>query len=302
MSLWAVETFAYKQAQETVQVLLQRLRPSVALLGSLGHPTGSAALIDSQQGLFLAHADSVKGDTVQARLGDGYLVLSVLSRDARSSLVLLRPKAIDGPITAPALALVETNPTESSRVLVLLSNAAVLGSFIGGDKFSVGDRRPAIPVTELRFEAPSQAVSGALVFTLDGKLIGAIGSTVVSPATATFAAPLARLGMGAPSDRRLQARDGRSGPGNLTVAYSPSLGMMRRVVEGFRSEDHRVSYSVLGIQVADAADGGARVTKVFEDTPAGRAGVKEGDVLVSMGDFPVGGRNDFLRAILRVNP
>ena len=86
MSLWAVESLGPAQAV-AVQSLLDRLRPSLAILGDPRRPTGAATLLDAEQGLFVAHRDAVQGDTVDARLSDGRLRLKVLSRDARTGLV-----------------------------------------------------------------------------------------------------------------------------------------------------------------------------------------------------------------------
>lgn len=304
MSLWVVDDYTVRQAQEAVQTLLTRLRPSIAVLGNLRHPSGAAALIDAGQGLFLAHADSVQGDTIQARVGDGAIVLRVLTRDSRTNLVLLGPKAMNGPLAGPSISLVEADPAPGTKVIVLLADDAVAGSYVGGERFSiVGANKQVIPVTELRFETPPRFVSGALVFTYDGKLLGSVGATVARPGrTSDSLREAVGLSKSFPSPMIGLAPKSLAGPADLTVAYSPSLVLMRRVVEGFVSSDHRAEYSVLGIQVADAPDGGAKVTRVFSDTPAGKAGVREGDVLLAIGDYPIARRVDFVRTLLELRP
>ncbi|MBI4577618.1 MAG: trypsin-like peptidase domain-containing protein [Planctomycetes bacterium] len=57
----------------------------------------------------------------------------------------------------------------------------------------------------------------------------------------------------------------------------------------------------LGLETAQAVEGGARVESVAKDSPAAEAGVKAGEVVTSVDGRPVGGPFDLQRAILRAS-
>lgn len=308
MSLWAAENYALQQAM-AVQSLLERLRPSLAVLGDPRRPTGMAALVDAEQGLFLAHRDAVQGDTIQARIGEDLFRLRVLSRDTRTDLVLLG----QGSRTArygTALTLADNEPSPGTRVVVLLTEGSLVGSFIGGQKLTlVGERKQAVPGSEIRFETPLQLVSGALLLSTEGKLVGTMGATIAQPG---FAAKIRLRTLDEIKRAVASSQNSKANgayplsqnilPGGLTVAFTPNLAMMRRTVSGFLSEGHRAEYAALGIQVADYAAGGAVVMRVIPETPAGKAGVRVGDILLAIGSQPVNKQFDFIQALLAFRP
>ncbi|RYG25034.1 hypothetical protein EON82_08655, partial [bacterium] len=159
--------------------LLQRLRPSLAVLGDPRQPLGAAALVDAQQGLFVAHRDAVRGSTVQAKIGDGTVRLKVINLDTRTDLVLLAYQSPDGFAGLSQMQVADVEPVAGAKVMVLLANGGLLGSYVGGSKFAVvGPNRQAIPVSEIRFETPPQLVGGALLVSADGKLLGTMGATL----------------------------------------------------------------------------------------------------------------------------
>jgi S1-C subfamily serine protease len=311
MFLWAAETLAFSRAQNVaVENLYQRLRPSLAILGDPRQPTGTAALVDSAQGLFLAHNDAVRGDTVQARLGDGSVRLRVVARDPRTNLVLLSYKTAGGLPGMTPLIVADSEPALGSRVMVLLAQGGLMGSFVGGQKFSlVGERKQVVPVSELRFESPPQLVGGALLVSFDGKILGTMAATLVRPGnsadvslkTLTEVQKAVQVEQ-TPSFGAFASKKIPYGPAGLTVAYSPNISLVRRVVEGFLSPDHRPEYAALGIQIADAAGGGAVIRRIVPNTPASRVPVQVGDILLSMSDRPIMKQYDFVQALLSFRP
>lgn len=325
MFLWAAEGAALAHAQSAaVDALLLRLRPSVAVLGDPRQPFGAATLIDAQQGLFVAHRDAVRGDTVQARIGDGTFRLKVLNLDTRTDLVLLACHTRESFPAGAQIAVAETEPPIGSRVMVLLANGGVVGSFVGGNRFAVaGVNRQAIPVSELRFETPPQLVGGALVVSFEGKLLGTMGATLARPGNAA-AVPLKTLkdveraivragagakagfgpGGGAPLPPGLSKLQGiyRPGPAALTVAYTPSLNVVKRVIEGFTSDSHKVEFAALGVLIDEFPGGGAVIKLVVPDSPADRRGVKVGDILLRVSDRAISKQFDFVQAMLAYKP
>lgn len=315
MFLWAAEVPVLVRAQAAaVDALYERIRPSLVTLGDPRQPSGTAALVDAAQGLFVAHIDAVRGDTVQARLGAGSVRLRVVARDTRTSLVLLNYKTTGGLPGMTPLVVSDTEPAAGSKVLVVLAQGGgIAGSYVGGQKFSlVGERRQVVPVSELRFESPPQLVGGALVISFDGKILGTMAATLTRPGNA------ADVTLGTLSDVQKAARGQQQsqapkmiadfaaripyGPAGLTVAYTPNLSLVRRVVEGFLSESHRPEYAALGIQVADAPGGGAVIRRIVPDTPASRTPIKVGDILLGMSDRPIMRQYDFVQALLTFRP
>lgn len=309
MFLSGAEELAVRHAQNVaVQRLLDRLRPSLAVLGDARRPTGMAALLDAEQGLFIAHRDAVRdGSTVWARMGPGTVKMHVRSVDARTDLVLLELAAKDLRLSAPGLAVADGDPTPGSKVVVLLAEGGLVGSFVGGQKTLLAAGRPAVPASELRFETPPQLVGGALLLSLDGKLIGTMGATVAR------AGNVAAVGIGTLEavQKIVQSQNKAAanllpkvqfGPAPLTVAFTPNLDVMRRTVAGFLSESHRAEYSALGVLVADAPGGGAVVVRITPDSPAARGGLRVGDVLLAMGDRAIARQYDFIRALVAFSP
>jgi S1-C subfamily serine protease len=320
--LWGAEGAALAQAQNVaLEGLLLKLRPSVAVLGDPRQPAGAAALIDAQQGLFVAHRDAVRGDTVQARIGDGTFRLKVLNLDTRTDLVLLAYQTPEGFPAGSQISVAEAEPVAGSKVMVLLANGGLVGSFVGGNRFAVaGVNRQAIPVSELRFETPPQLVGGALVISFEGKLLGTMGATLARPGNVATV-PLKTLndvrgavggaggayrpGGGAPvlpGFPKLQSFYGGPGPAPLTVAYTPSLSVVRRVIEGFTSEGHRAEFAALGVLVDESLGGGAVIKLVVPDSPASHSGVRVGDVLLRVGDRSISKQLDFVQALLAYRP
>jgi hypothetical protein len=53
----------------------------------------------------------------------------------------------------------------------------------------------------------------------------------------------------------------------------------------------------LGVEIESEVDGGARVRRVLEDSPAAKGGVKEGDVILGLGDVAVRGAEELIAAV-----
>ena len=286
-----------------VEALLQRLRPSLALLGESRRPTGAAALVDAARGLFLAHGDAVQGETIQARVNDWRVSLRVLGQDPRTGLVILALRSNPPAGLGPALPVADFEPALGTKVCLVFADGGLLGTFIGGQQFSLTRERVAMPVSEIRFENPQQLVGGALIVTFEGKLLGAMGSTLARPGNASKVTLKALADVQKEFSGRGAFSAGPAyNPGPLTVAYIPTLSLVRRSVGGLLSEGHRVDYAVLGIAVLDAPGGGAVVRLVSAGGPAARSGVQTNDVLLAIGEHPIRNRLDFFQAVLTLRP
>lgn len=316
---WSVAEVAnLSQATAAVDAVIQRVRPSLAILGSSAHPTGAAALIDAEQGLFLAHADAVEGDTIQARVDGVKVRLRVVGHDQRTDLVVLACPSSVHP-AGKAIEVADAIPAPGAKIVVLLADGGALGSFMGGQQFSiVGSSKQAVPVSELRFESMPRLVCGALVLSTDGQLIGAMRATlakrdqtvrdlqtakaIVEQQQAQASSVNGLFPIGTSGARGFANPMSQYGPAALTVAYTPNLNLMRRAVEGFRSADHKPVYTAFGVQVADNPNGGALVRNVFPTSPAGKIGVRVGDILIQMGSARISNQADFVNALLLYKP
>ncbi len=202
----------------------------------------------------------------------------------------------------PALTVADAELSSGTKVCILLADRGLPATFVGGQQLLLrGEKKFALPSSEIRFEGSPDLVGGSLVVSFDGKLIGAMGATVAQPGRSSA------ISLKALNDVRrglaggvMQFQGFR--PGMLTVAYSPTLTLFRRSVGGLVTEGHHPEYAALGFQVGDAPGGGAVVKFVMPDTPASRSGVKVGDILLSMGDHPIARQFDFVQALLSFRP
>jgi serine protease Do len=272
------------------------VQPSIAILVSGGTPQGAAALIDDA-GLFLAHHTVVAGREVSGRLSDGRtLQLRRLAQDETTGFVLLeaanwqpgRVKALDVATSAPA---------SGTRIFAALGAGPLRAEFVADGRWGVmGAARRLMPLSELRFEAPIQTVAGALLFTADGALLGAVNATVEAPDDGTQSANKMQRALSGIAQSTIQIP--RFGPAQLTVAYTLGTDVMRRVVDGFRSDSHEVVYPAIGVFCRDAVGGGAEVERVIPSSPAAQAGLLAGDVIVDIGGAPVDNQVVFARVMM----
>lgn len=120
---------------------------------------------------------------------------------------------------------------------------------------------------------PNPKFSGAGLFDVDGLLIG-IGSLIVGNA-AFFNQPV---------------------PGNMFVPIDELKPILDQLVpDGRRTEPAR---PCLGAYTAEER-GRVFVDRIAEDSPAARAGIEPGDLIVAVGDTPVASMSGYFRAVWR---
>ena len=92
-------------------------------------------------------------------------------------------------------------------------------------------------------------------------------------------------------------------PGNAGIGLAIPSNMARRIADQLLS-GARLSRGALGIEVSDRAPSaerprpGAELLRVLPDTPAERAGLRRGDVIIGVGDQPVSGAGDLQALVL----
>ena len=217
--------------------------------------------------------------------------------DESSGLVLLIAQGWPGGKSVVQLPSSSLPP--GTPLLAVNGPGAIPSEIVSSDRFGVlAPSRRLMGLTEVKFESSAQLVGGALLFTLDGRFMGALNATLAAR-SADSAPQLANT----IADKGSLIFKGRSpiptyGPGELTVAYTVSLDSLRTVIAGFKSPSHNVLRPFLGVVCKDAESGGAYVESVLPESPAERAGIRQGDLIFMIGQVPVHNQVGFAKAML----
>ena len=101
------------------------------------------------------------------------------------------------------------------------------------------------------------------------------------------------------SSRKLEEK--LFGPQGMTVAYSLGPSVLKRVVDGFLSQDHKVKHPNIGLFFKEAAQPGALVEAVMKDSPSEQSGLRVGDLIVEFNGEPVRGPIDLAVKLFKRN-
>lgn len=293
--------------------LWNEMRPALVTIEGRGKPTGVAALIDDK-GYFVAHSSSISGDQATGITSAGKeLSFSVVCRDKASMLVLLKTDSWDEDAARPFHAPTEED-TASAQLIAVLPTGPLRMAFGLRHKLGVLDpSRRVVPVTEIRFEATPQLVGGALIFSETGALIGSLNATLGSQyggqrgqaGAGGFGGSVGNRGLS--GAQQSQGRDGNSqifnpGPAPMTVGYTISPEFVRHVIDDFLSPSHSVEFAVLGVYCKDAIGGGAEIESVTVGSPADKAGLHPGDVLLNIASTLIQDQLAFAYVMLQQKP
>ncbi len=267
------------QLRPTEQKVWEGIEPSVVRVTTNGRPTNMAVCIGSQ-GLFMAYTPGTQS-AMQARLTDGRgITLVPVSVDGFSKLGLYQASPWL-PEFAKPIKVSAAEPAEGTGLLAAMTTGIAKVMVSSSNVFGVFEKgRRALPLYDIRFEGDSQQVAGALLFNYNGELLSVACAVLKSNA----------VGKGLPTSSFAQSQShqavpvGQSnmGPIAQTVAYSPALGAIRRVVDGFLAPTHRVVYPTIGLFCVNDAQGGAQIQSLVSGGPAFLAGIALGDTIVSM--------------------
>ncbi len=283
------------------------VKNSVAVLLRNGVPISQAALID-KSGMFLANQSAVSTAKVQARLGNGKVVtLDWKATDIPTQTVLLQAedwKPEDGTVVTLHQ---NGESVDNAKVLVVLPSGPVLGDHVAGNRIGyLSSSKRAFQLGEVRFEANTESVAGALVFDEKGHLLGLLNATLGSqivrvrannpPSSALF--PRTSQGQSSGGARaggydsgqyqqKSVAKADPVGPADVTTGYTVGPDILRRVVAGFLSPSHKVLHPAIGVSCKDGPTPGALVIAVTPGSPAEKAGIQVGDTIVRMDEKPI---------------
>jgi serine protease Do len=248
-----------------------------------GTSLGSGFIIN-EEGYILTNNHVVKDATdIKVRLSDGReFEAKIVGRDPATDVALIRLKGLKGKL--PTVALGDSDALDQGDFVVAIGSpfgfreSATFGVISAKDRQLTGGPFDDFLQTDA---AINQGNSGGPLFDLKGEVVG-INSAIVSP----------QIGSGI----------GFAVPINLAKQLIPQL-LQGKVRRGY-----------LGVSVSevtpDLAQGfglspdtkGAVVQNVAPRSPASRAGIQPGDVIVGVNGKLVGGASELTRSISSVPP
>ncbi|BAM90903.1 serine protease do-like precursor [Bradyrhizobium oligotrophicum S58] len=227
--------------------------------------TGSGVIVDAQRGYVMTANHVVEhADVAQIRTKDGRkFAARLVGRDPATDIALLQ---IDDPTDLRAIALGNSDALEVGDFVIAVGNPFGLGQTVTSGLVSALGRTGLGKQGYEDFIQTDAAInpgnSGGALISLRGELIG-INTAIISP-----------------------------GGGNVGIGFAVPINMARRVMEQL-VQSGRVDRGRIGVTLLDLdspSDGrvqGARVADVSAGSPAERAGLRKGDIIVKANDMPV---------------
>ena len=251
---------------QAFEIVSKKIRPAVVNIqaessGVVGHSQGSGVIID-EQGYILTNAHVIAGaDSVIVRLFDGReFTAEIIGENSESDIAVIR-------IQAPNLTIAKMGDSESSKVghwVLAIGNPFGLESTVTAGIISAKGRTSvgSLSIADfIQIDAPiNPGNSGGPLINLRGEVIGINSVTNKNSEGLNFSIPinLARSIM-----------QGIISHKNVATSY---LGAALRAVDNDIAD-------AFGLNAAK----GALVTKVYKQTPASKAGLQSGDIIVRYG-------------------
>lgn len=282
----------------------QSMEPSVAWIQRDGQSVGSAALVD-RKGLFLTHVGAVQGHQVKAKLSDGRTVeMTLKASDEPTQLAVLQ--ASDWIKSAKPIVPVEGELKAGDRLLAIVPGGMIRAQYISGSRFGVvSPSQRLMPLSEISFEAAAERISGALVLTPEGKIVGFLNATLraepTQQAMRTQANDLTATGEAMRAPMPLFATKRQFGPADMTVAYTTAPSALDRALDSL-VRGKSVARPSIGVDVKNAPGGGAQIDAIHPGSGAEEAGLKKGDVVTEINDRPIRDQVDLAKAVMEQQP
>ncbi len=247
---------------------------------------GSGFIYDSR-GLILTAAHVVQGNsTMKVRLNDGRQVDgTVVGSDAATDIAVIRIKVGD---KLPTAALGVGVPVEVGQTAVALGSPYGLDQTVTAGIVSAVGR--AVPIQKnsnvigevamIQTDAPiNPGNSGGMLANNRGQVIG-LNDSIISG-----------------------SQSGGGEPGNVGVGFAIPIDLAKSVADKLVA-GQPIQFGYLGVKTQDA-DGsrvGGLVASVEPGSPAAKAGLKQGDVVVKVDQNPVASGTDLAAAIRARQP
>jgi serine protease Do len=227
--------------------------------------TGSGVIVDAQRGYVLTANHVVANATaVQIRTKDGRKFAGrVVGRDPPTDIALLQ---IREPAGLKAIALGDSDALQVGDFVIAVGNPFGLGQTVTSGLVSALGRTGLGKHGYEDFIQTDAAInpgnSGGGLINLRGQLVG-INTAIISP-----------------------------GGGNVGIGFAVPINMAREVMNQLAATG-RVERGRIGIALEDmeapatGATQGARIKEVSPGSPAERAGLRRGDIILKANDIPV---------------
>jgi putative serine protease PepD len=276
---------SFRQASSTFTIadVAEKLEPSVVMIeGSTGEGSG---VVLSADGLVLTNNHVVvgagQGGQMAVKFSDGKTArATVVGTDPTTDLAVIRAEGVSG-LTPAALG--DSDQLKvGDPVLAIGSPLGLQGSVTAGivsalDRtLTVGGEQEQAPPGWGGRQSQSTTIGGAIQTDAainpgnsGGALVDAAGQVIgINTAIAT----------------------GGSGSGNIGVGFAIPINTAKQVADQLMNGG-KVTHPFLGVSVTDATGDvpGALIRQVSADSPAAKAGLKEGDLITKIGDKVVEG-------------
>ena len=287
MQSFAPMVQAVQPAVVSLQVTSQQATMTHPFFGPMSVEQGRAGegsgFVISEDGLLLSNAHVVQGaDEIMAIWEDGReMTATVLGVDRAMDVALLKLDE-DGPW--PHVTFGDSEGLRVGDWVVAMGNPLGLGHTVTAGIVSAKGRGLG-PDLLRNYEfiqtdaAINEGNSGGPLFNLKGEVVGINTAIIQGANTVAFSIPIDAV-ESVLEDLRTTGQVQRGFMGVYPMSLTPRI----------RAE--------LGIR----SGSGAILGEVFESTPAARAGLLQGDVVVEIGDEPVTSPEDLIRMIARKAP
>jgi serine protease Do len=248
---------------------------------------GSGFLIDAN-GTIVTNNHVVRGATsVTVTLDDGtVLPAKIIGRDKASDLAVLRVKANH---RLPFINLGDSNAAEPGAWVVAVGNPFGLGGTVTAGIVSARGRDIGEGSYDsfIQIDAPiNQGNSGGPLFSQDGQVVG-VNSAIISPSGGSVG-----IGFAIPSNTVKSVVAQLEKSGHVTRGY---IGVQAQGVNAAMSD-------ALHLPGGASDDHGALVASVEPDSPASRAGLTPGDVIVAVNGQHIGNPRELAINVSQVVP
>jgi len=248
---------------------------------------GSGFLIDAD-GTVVTNNHVVKGATsVSVTLDDGtVLPAKVIGRDARSDLAVLK---VSAKRKLPFINLGDSDEAQPGAWVIAVGNPFGLGGTVTAGIVSARGRNIGEGPYDsfIQIDAPiNQGNSGGPLFTQDGKVVG-VNSAIISPSGGSVG-----IGFAIPSNTVKSVVAQLEKSGHVTRGY---IGVQAQSVNTAMAD-------ALHLPSGSSDDRGALVASVEPDSPAGKAGLQPGDVIVGVGNEHVGNNRELAIDVSQLPP
>lgn len=279
-----------------------KLRNSVAVLSRNGQAVGPAVFI-STEGYVVANSLVIQRGAADLVTSAGLTYKFVVeATDSTSQLSLLKTTTRPAGVTSVQAA--DASDGLSGSILAVLPSGVLRAELTGGEKFGVDQKtKRTFPIQEVRVEQPALQMGGALLFSKNGRLIGALFAALAQENQLAQQQTFARANVQDFAQNNVGQLGNRNyGPQGMVVAYTPAWEVTSKAITGFLSPEKKPQYGVLGIFVMDSKAGGVEITSIVKGTGAETAGLSMGDVVIGIDGALIRNQIDFSRAVYRLVP